>query len=154
MVLFVGVVGAVAPVQAGSPEKLKKIEQAIQLSGAIGSVDVMIEPMLAQYIDALRQGGMEISPGLSEDMQKTVARVMRRNYPNLVTRIVGLYDQHFSDEEIDQMITFWKSPIGRKVARLNPVLTERGMVIGQQWGMALQGELEKEITPVLKKYSH
>jgi len=58
----------------------------------------------------------------------------------VVALIVPVYDRHFSDEEIKQLITFYQTPLGKKAsAELPKIASEVG-----QAGQELGGKLGKE----------
>lgn len=61
---------------------------------------------------------------------------------------VTRYDENFSDEEIKGLITFYETPLGRKVANLLPKLTtemqQDGQRIGQQVGRDSMTEVLSE----------
>lgn len=48
-------------------------------------------------------------------------------------RLVPLYTQHFSVDEMEEMIAFWESEAGRKLREVNPVLARQAAVIGEQY---------------------
>jgi len=43
-----------------------------------------------------------------------------------------IYMKNFSDEELKAMISFYKTPVGKKAARLLPVLSSEGAALGQK----------------------
>lgn len=68
------------------------------------------------------------------------------------TKMDGLYDQlaevymeSYTEAEIDAILAFYASPIGKKMLSETPKITEKSMKIGQEWGMQLQ--------PLIAKYS-
>jgi hypothetical protein len=47
------------------------------------------------------------------------------------------YDHHFTSEEIKQLIQFYQSPVGKKMADAGPQLTSEMMAQGQKLGQDL-----------------
>jgi hypothetical protein len=55
----------------------------------------------------------------------------------LLDQAVLSYDHHFTHEEIKQMIQFYQSPVGKKMADTSPQLTSEMMAQGQKLGQDL-----------------
>lgn len=54
-----------------------------------------------------------------------------------------LYIAEFTREEIQELVKFYKSDIGKKLAEKQLSLTQKGMMMGQSWGMKVQGIAQK-----------
>jgi hypothetical protein len=74
--------------------------------------------------------------------------------PNDVTeisnRMAALYQQHFTAEEVDTALKFYRSPVGQKFIAQMPTILAEGAQIGQQWGQArgqaMLAQLQKQGT--------
>ena len=60
-------------------------------------------------------------------------------------KLTRIYAEEFTEPELRQLIAFYNSPIGRKVAELNPVLTRRGAQAGAEVAEAHIQELQQMI---------
>ncbi|HEY4093803.1 MAG TPA: DUF2059 domain-containing protein [Luteibacter sp.] len=52
----------------------------------------------------------------------------------LIGRMVPVYQKHFTAEDIDGLLKFYKSPLGQKVITQMPATMAEGMQVGKQWG--------------------
>ena len=52
----------------------------------------------------------------------------------LLTRMVPIYQQHFTADEVTGLLKFYRSPLGQKVITQMPLTMAEGMKVGQQWG--------------------
>ena len=52
----------------------------------------------------------------------------------LLSRMVPIYQSHFTAEDITGLLKFYQSPLGQKVITQMPVTMAEGMQVGQQWG--------------------
>jgi hypothetical protein len=52
----------------------------------------------------------------------------------LIGRMVPVYQKHFTAEDIDGLLKFYRSPLGQKVITQMPATMAEGMQIGKQWG--------------------
>jgi len=50
---------------------------------------------------------------------------------NLITPI---YAKYYTETDIDQLINFYNSPIGKKMVATMPQVVQESMTMGQQWG--------------------
>jgi hypothetical protein len=65
----------------------------------------------------------------------------------LTSRMVPIYQRHFTAADIDGLLKFYRSPLGRKVITEMPATMAEGMKLGQEWGreraQAMLAELQK-----------
>jgi len=65
----------------------------------------------------------------------------------LTRRMVPIYQRHFSAKDIDGLLKFYRSPLGKKVLTAMPAITAESMQLGQDWGheraQAMLAELRK-----------
>ena len=54
-----------------------------------------------------------------------------------LTTLVGIYDQHYTKEEIDQMVAFYKTPLGQMMANKAPPVALATAAAAERWGMKL-----------------
>jgi hypothetical protein len=54
------------------------------------------------------------------------------NYTQIKPGLSLLYTQAFSDQELNELTTFYQSPLGKKSLKLVPLLTEQGGKLGEQ----------------------
>lgn len=67
-------------------------------------------------------------------------------------RMVALYAQTFSKEEIEALIMFYKTPTGRKFLDKSPELMKLSVEIGMDEARSKQDLLIKRLEPFLKKH--
>jgi len=65
----------------------------------------------------------------------------RRDVLQLVDSLVPVYAAHFTKAELDQLVRFYESPIGRRLAEVQPLITQASMQAGQRWGARIGGEV-------------
>ncbi len=79
----------------------------------------------------------------------------------LMDRVVPLYDKHYTQDEIQKLIQFYETPLGKKVSALRPQITKESVVLAEEWinflepllVQALAKRLEKEGYVIVKKPS-
>ncbi len=70
-----------------------------------------------------------------------------KSMKELSEKMIPIYQRHFTAEEIDGLLKFYRSPLGRKVVTEMPATMAEGMQVGQQWGrergQAMMEQLQK-----------
>jgi len=52
----------------------------------------------------------------------------------MIDRVVPIYARYFTSSELDDMIAFYQTPTGRKLAEVEPQIAKECMRIGESWG--------------------
>jgi len=123
-----------------NPDKEKSIRQLLEVMGTERLTQQMTDQMLVQMRQAMRNVPEEIW----SRFQKKI------DYRELIDQIVPVYDRHYTKEDIDGLIAFFRSPVGQKFVGELPQVTQESGQIGQAWGrqkaQEVINELEKERT--------
>lgn len=85
----------------------------------------------------------QFSSMVSEDQKEALIADIKATLPELYAAIAVIYMEEFSHDEIKEILAFYETPIGLKLAAKTGALSQKGMVAGQSWGMKLQGILQK-----------
>ena len=91
--------------------------------------DIMLNPVVQMVPEANRQA---------------FKKEMMTSLESIYSRMAELYMNNFTEAEIDQILAFYNTPVGKKMVQITPELTKKRMEIGQQWGQELQ--------PMMMKY--
>jgi hypothetical protein len=65
------------------------------------------------------------------------------NWDNIKSEMIDLYVNNFSENEIDDMLTFYKSPTGKKFVEKMPDIMKSSMEIGQKQSQIMIPKLNK-----------
>ncbi len=61
----------------------------------------------------------------------------RRDTAQLVDLLVPIYARHLTRDDLEQLIRFYESPIGKRLTAVQPMISQESMVAGQTWGEAM-----------------
>lgn len=111
------------------------IRQVMELSGA-GKLGVQVmEAMTAQF----QQSMPEVPTEFWKEVMKEV------NPDKMIELIIPIYKKHFTQEEIRQLVTFYQSPLGKKVTATLPAVTAESMKAGEEWGGEIAATVLKRL---------
>jgi len=63
----------------------------------------------------------------------------------LIDMIAPVYDKYYSHEEIQELIAFYESPIGKKLVERTPLVMQESMAVGQKWGYEVAEKIMKKL---------
>ena len=115
--------------------KEKDIRRLMELTGAA--------ELGLQVMNQLLPNLKRLAPQLPEAFWNGLSAEV--NVDELIDLIVPIYDRYLTHDEIKQVITFFETPVGRKLISVQPKITEESTLAGQQWGMELARRLVAKI---------
>ena len=148
--------GAATTGDSGSinPQKAADIRRLLQVTGAGGLAMQMMHGMetdLKPTIESALPPGEYRSKLVDLFLEKFESKV---NSDGFVALLLPIYDRHFSDEEIKQLVAFYETPIGKKAVSELPKVVAESQQVGRQWGETAGQESMNEVLeehPDLKK---
>jgi len=105
----------------------------IKLTGATTSIEAAID---------------QIGAMVSEENKVAYKKEANATLPGLYGKMAELYMAEFTATEIKELVAFYKSPLGKKMASKQSSLMQQSMMYGQTWGMELQGIARKHVGTV------
>ena len=121
--------------KAGGPDAAR-FATAHQVLEAGGSVETMVAAMKAQ-LPAQRMA----NPSIPAEFWTRFEARLTETLPQLIDSIAGLYAAKLTQPELDALLAFYTSPIGRRFRELQPMLVTESTAIGQRWGMRIGAEI-------------
>ena len=80
---------------------------------------------------------------IPEENREAFKKELNTSMKGLYKKIATVYTESFTEEELDKILAFYDTPVGKKMVEITPELTKKGMEIGQAWGMELQPMMAK-----------
>ncbi|HEV8382960.1 MAG TPA: DUF2059 domain-containing protein [Gemmatimonadales bacterium] len=116
-----------------SPARLAAAHRVLDASG---SIETMIAAMRAN-LPAQRL----VNPQIPAEFWSRVEAKLVEAAPELMDSIAVLYARRFTQEELEAMVAFYQSPVGRHLRELQPGLVTESAALGQRWGMRIGAEI-------------
>ncbi len=105
-------------------------EDVRQLLTLMGAGEIGMKAM-EQMIDSFRQSLPWVPQEFWNDFIQGV------DPADLIELSIDPYVRHLSHEDIRDLIAFYQTPLGKRLARAMPAITHEGMLAGQEWGQQL-----------------
>ncbi|MFL9831472.1 DUF2059 domain-containing protein [Flavobacterium sp. ST-87] len=123
---------------AQNTSKTEKINQLMELMGS-GKMAIQ---MMNQMMESFKSSYSKVNDTFWEDFKKEIKA------EDITNMIIPIYDKYYTESDIDQLIAFYNSPIGKKMIATMPQVMQESMVAGQAWGKQIS---EKVIAKLKEK---
>jgi len=137
VVLVAGPAAAQQKVQAVSSAKMALIRRILELTHAgdmtISAMEVAIPAQRAA------------NPQIPAEFWTEFSARARRDIAQLLERLIPIYDANFSEAQLQQLVQFYESPLGRHLVSVQPAVTMQSIQAGQQWGAEIGAEVARDL---------
>ncbi len=150
---------AAAPIaSADEASKAQKVEEFFQ----VAQLEQMFSQSMTLAMNQVNSSVMReakaanLSPeqsALIEELQNKVEAVVRMalGWDQLRPQYIKLYSEAFTEEQLDDLLAFYKSPTGQAMVTNSPALMKKGAEITQQRMAVAQPELRRLVDEFRQK---
>jgi len=154
VIASVGICGsALAQQQQPTPEAIETARQIIALKGG----DTLFNTLIPGVIEQGKYMFEQQNPNLGKELRDVAAK-LRTDFASrqaqLTTEIAKIYASHFSEKEIKDVLTFYQSPLGRKLITEEPKALDNSMGYAQNWARTFSDEVVRKMREEMKKLGH
>lgn len=135
-------------------QKRADIEALLRQSGADKMALALGATMARQISNTVKAAKPEIPARALEVMERELVQMLTETMegPNgLIFRMVPVYAEAFTHDEIRQIVGFYQSPVGRKAVNVMPQLMAQGQRIGQDIGRELAPQMQERLLRALRR---
>ena len=151
---MIGVSGAALAQQpAPSAAAVALAKEVISTKGATNLYD----PVLPGVIEQAKNMFLQQNPMLQRDLNEVAAKLrneLRPRTAELAEEIARLYASRFTEQELRDVLAFYKTPLGQKVIVEEPKILESSVQQAQAWANRLSGDVVDKIRAEMKKKGH
>ena len=104
--------------------KTEKVRQLLELMGSGKLAEQVASQMITLFQNAYTDVDKQFWDEFSKEMKTA----------ELLELIVPIYEKYYTEEEVEQLVTFYKTPLGKKVTESLPMITQESMEAGRMWG--------------------
>jgi hypothetical protein len=91
---------------------------------------------------------------LQKDLNDTAAKLRTDLQPRsaeLMNQVATLYASRFTEQELKDVVAFYKTPLGKKMTEEEPRVIDQSMSLAQNWGNKLSEEVIGLMRAEMKK---
>src|SRR5262245_2833210 len=123
-----------AQAQEVSPESLAASRELMALTNSDEILEQVIAMFVPQITDLVARANPEPGPAVRKIMDEMMMPEMRKAIPEAIDGIAAVYAHNFTADELNELIAFYKTPVGQKFIERQPALMTELSETGQAWG--------------------
>jgi uncharacterized protein len=124
---------------------------------AVKGGTLMFEPVIPGVVETTKNNLLPTNPGLAKDLNEVSAQLRREfeaKKAELVYEVAIIYAKHFTEQELKDLVTFYKTPLGQKMLREEPIAVEESLKRAQDWSMDFAEVVMGRFRAEMKKRGH
>jgi hypothetical protein len=117
----------------------------------------LFNPLIAGVVEQAKLLYLQQDPGLSKDVNEIGAKMrtdLAPRFVELTDEVARLYASSFTEQELKDILVFYKSPAGQKMLQVQPQVIDNSMKFAQTWANKLSDEVVAKMRDELKKKGH
>ncbi len=131
LVLLLGTI----TVNAQTSDYEKDLMKLMEVNGSSENYDLVYDQLVTQF--------KMMKPNVPQDFWNSAkTEVFDKEIASLNKQLVPVYQKHFTQDEIKQLIEFYTSPLGEKLTTGTNKIAQESMQISQTWSMGLATKLQ------------
>lgn len=115
--------------------KTKHIRQLMVVMGS----DKIGTQVMTTMITTFKKTYPNVDAGFWDEFQKEAKT------EQLINMMVPVYARHFTDDDIQQLIAFYSTPLGKKYVQEQPEIMQESFQIGMQWGQQIAQKVQQRL---------
>jgi hypothetical protein len=117
----------------------------------------MFDPVIVSVIEQTKGALLQTNPQLAKDLNDVGTQLRNEFAPRreeLLAQAAKFYAARFSEQELKEMATFYKSPLGKKMIVQEPLVLDEAFNYVQQWAPRVGEEVMNRFRAEMKKKGH
>lgn len=142
-----------AHAQQPSAAAVAVAKELLDLKGAAR----MFDPLVPGIIETVKNNYLQTNPALFKDLSDVAAQLRTELAPKraeVINQVATLYAQRFSEQELKDVVAFYKTPVGKKFVTEEPTVIEQSLATAQNWSQKLSEEVLSRFRAEMKKKGH
>ena len=119
---------------APSEEYRAVVKTLLEELGAAQLVVQIMSGAVEAHVRTLEQAGTPITPEMAQVIRETIDEFAREFGEDgaFLSMVTPIYAKHFTASELEQILAFYRTPIGAKAVRAMPAIASESMAAGQK----------------------
>jgi hypothetical protein len=141
---------APAPLKPASPAALAAAKEILAMKNASAMYASAVPNIVNTTRNALIQSNLNYQKDLNE-VAVIVAKNLAGKEQEIGEGMARIYANEFTEQELKDLVTFYKSPLGQKLLATEPRAIQFSMSYMEQWGMIFTQAVNEQFRAEMKK---
>jgi uncharacterized protein len=138
------------PLKPASPAALAAAREILTMKNAAAMYQAAVPNIVEQTKNALIQSNLNYQKDLNE-VAPVVAQKLAGREKEIGEGMAQVYATEFSEQELKDLVTFYKSPLGQKLLSTEPRAIQFSMSYMNQWATMFAGVVNEGFREEMKK---
>lgn len=133
-----------------NPASLAVAKELVNVTGATA----LFNPLIAGVVEQAKILFLQQNPALGKDLNDIAAKIrtdLAPRFGEITDEVARLYATHFTEQELKDILAFYKSPSGQKLLHEQPKVVDGSMKFAQNWANSLSDLVMARMRDELKK---
>lgn len=142
-----------ANAQQPTPVALASAKELITITGATA----LFSPLIAGVVEQAKLLYLQQNPALAKDLNEISTRMrndLQPRFAELTEEVARLYAVNFTEQELKDVLAFYKTTAGKKLLAEQPKIVDSSMKFAQDWANTLSDQVVAKMRDELKKRGH
>jgi uncharacterized protein len=147
---------AFGPAAHAAKPSAAAIQTAKQLI-AVTRATTVFDPLIAGVVEQAKLLFLQQNPGLGKDLNEVAAKLrteLKPRFSEITNEVALLYARNFTEQELKEILAFYKTPTGQKLLQKQPKVIDTSMSFAQTWANKLSDEVIAKMRAEMKKKGH
>lgn len=147
------VLADVSRAQTPSPGALAAAKELMTLKGAAA----MFDPLIPGVIESAKNQFLPTNPNLADPLNEVAAQLHKEYEPKrveIVDLVATIYAKHFTEQELREIVAFYKTPAGKKMLAQEPVAINESLAAAQEWANSFSDTVLQRFRAEMAKKGH
>jgi hypothetical protein len=150
IVLSLGFAAQSANPPQPSPQAIALAKELIFLKGG----QQMFGPVVPGVIESTKDVFLPTNPNLSKPLAEVSAQ-LKSEYASksdeLMNEVAKVYATHFTEQELKEIVAFYKTALGKKLLNEDPIAIEAGFTRAKEWANDFSNQVINKMRAEMKK---
>ena len=139
-----------APTKPASPAAIAAAKEILAMKNASAMYAVAVPNLVQQTKDTLLQSNLNYQKDLNE-VAVIVAQKLAGREKEIGEGMASVYANEFTEQELKDLVTFYKSPLGQKLLTAEPRAIQLSMSYMNQWAQRFSETVNGEFRAEMRK---
>jgi len=139
--------------QQPSAASMSTARELITITGATA----LFSPLIAGVVEQAKVLFLQQDPSLGKDLNDISGKIrtdLQPRFTELTDEVARLYATNFTEQELKEVLAFYKTPSGKKLLNEQPKIVDSSMKFAQDWANKLSDQVIAKMREELKKRGH
>ena len=141
---------APAPLKQGSPAAIAAAKELLTMKNAPAMYANAVPNLVEQTKNTLLQSNLNLQKDLNE-VAIIVAKNLAGRESEILNGMAQIYTNEFTEQELKDLVTFYKTPLGQKLLAAEPRAIQFSMAYMNQWAQVFAETINGQFRAEMKK---